>query len=33
MVIGNERMRRPVAWNTVLVIAAGTPRLSILPIP
>src|SRR5882762_10717065 len=33
MVIGSERMRRPVAWYTALAMAAGTPTMPISPRP
>ena len=33
MVNGKARMRRPVAWNTALAMAAATPRIPISPIP
>jgi hypothetical protein len=29
MVIGSERMRRPVAWCTALAMAADTPTIPI----
>jgi hypothetical protein len=31
MVIGSERIRRPVAWYTALAIAADTPTIPISP--
>lgn len=31
--IGNERMRRPVAWYTALAMAADTPTVLISPRP
>jgi hypothetical protein len=33
MVIGRERMRRPVAWYTAFAIAAETPMIPISPSP
>src|ERR1700704_3903666 len=33
MVIGSERIRRPVAWYTALAMAADTPTIPISPRP
>jgi hypothetical protein len=33
MVIGRERMRRPVAWKTALAMAAAMPTRPIWPTP
>ena len=33
MVIGNSRMRLPVAWYTALAIAAAVPTIPISPTP